>query len=59
MTSQETEIHIRLLAGEPPRIRIARMPYRDVQAILIPRGKLTRAKQHHEWNRLAVYLQHY
>jgi len=32
------------------------MPYRDLQAILVPRGKLSQAVQHHEWNRLAVYL---
>ncbi len=56
MPSQETEINIRLLTGEPPRIRIAKKSYIDVQAILIPRGKLSQAEQHHEWNRLAVYL---
>jgi hypothetical protein len=56
MTSRETEICVKLLTGEPPKIRVARIPHRDVQAILIPRGKLSQAVQHQAWNRLAVYL---
>ncbi len=54
--SQQTLIHVTLLAGEPPWIRIASIPHHDVQAILIPRNKLSEAEQHSEWNRLAVYL---
>jgi hypothetical protein len=58
MPSQnEVEIRIKLLTGEPPRIRIAKIPHRDLQAILIPREKLlSQAVKHNEWNQSAVYL---
>lgn len=55
MSTQETEIHVRLLTGELSGIRIADFRRDDLQAILIPRRRLCDAKQHTD-RRLAVYL---
>ncbi len=55
MSSEETLIHVRLLAGERSGIRIAALSHEDFQAILIPSSRLHNAKEYTE-GRLAVYL---
>ena len=55
MSTQETEIHVRLLTGELSGIRIADFHRDDLQAILIPRRRLSDAEQH-TYKRLGVYL---
>ncbi len=55
MSSEETVITVTLLAGELSGIRIAELPFADLQAILIPRNRLHYAKDY-TLERLGVYL---
>lgn len=57
MTTQHAKtIQIFLPAGEPRGIRIAEFTNRTVQAILIPRSDLAKAKGRHELDLAAVYF---
>ena len=55
-TSQAKTLQIFLPTGEPRGIRIAEIPTRIVQAVLIPRSELTEAKKRKELDHVAVYM---